>query len=127
MNVTDMMWVWVGGGLGSVLRWQVGAVVSRFYKGNIPLGTFIINVSGAFVIGFLSIFFTVDWQDRYGGLLQSAILTGVIGGYTTFSTMQLEAAKLVNVSQKIGAVAYLIVSVLCGLAAAGFGAWLAMP
>jgi hypothetical protein len=45
----------LGGGLGSVLRWWVGRVVGERYHGNFPLGTFLINVSGSFVIAYLSV------------------------------------------------------------------------
>jgi fluoride exporter len=45
-------------------------------------------------MGYLSVLFMVDWHDRHGAALNSAVLTGVLGGYTTFSSMQLDAAKL---------------------------------
>ena len=66
MKPIDIMWVGLGGGLGSVLRWWIGRVVGERYHGDFPLGTFLINVSGAFVIGYLSVLFGVDWHDRYG-------------------------------------------------------------
>ena len=94
MNPFDVIWVGLGGGLGSVLRWWVGRVVGERYQGDFPLGTFLINVSGAFVIGYLSALFAIDWRDRYGTALKAGVLTGIRGGYTTFSTMQLDAAKL---------------------------------
>ena len=54
MKPLDVMWVGLGGGLGSVLRWWVGRVVGERYHGDFPLGTFLINISGAFLIGYLS-------------------------------------------------------------------------
>jgi fluoride ion exporter CrcB/FEX len=54
MSPLDVMWVGPGGGLGSVLRWWVGRVVGERYHGDFPLGTFLINISGAFLIGYLS-------------------------------------------------------------------------
>ncbi len=125
MTALDVFWVGLGGGLGSLLRWWIGLRVGQFYKGAFPLGTFLINVSGAFVIGYLSILFTVDWRDRYGDLMNAAVLTGILGGYTTFSSMQLDAAKLAKAKDRAWAAGYLIISVLVGLAAAAFGAWLA--
>lgn len=125
MAAIDVMWVGLGGGLGSLLRWWIGLIVSKTYKGSFPLGTFLINISGALLIGYLSIFFKVDWHDRYGSFLNAAILTGVLGGYTTFSSMQLDAAKLANAGARLMACGYLIISVLTGLIAATFGAWLA--
>ena len=125
MIALDVFWVGLGGGLGSLLRWWVGLRVSQFYKGTLPLGTLLINVSGAFVIGYLSILFSVDWRDRYGDMLNAAVLTGILGGYTTFSSMQLDASKLASIKDRVWAGGYLIISVLLGLAAAAFGAWLA--
>jgi CrcB protein len=125
MKPLDIMWVGVGGGLGSLLRWLVGLVVGKSYHGDFPLGTFLINVSGAFVIGYLSVLFKVDWRDRYGSVLNSFILTGVLGGYTTFSSMQLDASKLAGKRGGIPAASYLLVSIAVGMLAAGFGAALA--
>ncbi len=125
MNALDAMWVGLGGGLGSVLRWWVGRVVGERYRGAFPLGTFLVNVSGAFVIGYLSVLFAVDWRDRYGTALNAGVLTGVLGGYTTFSSMQLDAAKLAGKGQRGLAIFYLLASVVAGLAAAGLGAALA--
>lgn len=125
MTAIDVMWVGFGGGLGSLLRWWIGLRVGKIYQGNFPLATFLINISGAFVIGYLSILFSVDWRDRYGDLINAAVLTGILGGYTTFSSMQLDAAKLATAGGRAIAAGYLMISVLVGLAAAALGAWLA--
>ena len=126
MTALDVMWVGLGGGLGSLLRWWVGRVVGARYHGDFPLGTFLINVSGSFVMGYLSVLFMVDWHDRYGSPLNSFALTGVLGGYTTFSSMQLDAARLAGTRRPIPFSAlYLLLSVAVGLLAAGFGGALA--
>ena len=125
MNALDAMWVGLGGGLGSVLRWWIGRVVGERYRGAFPLGTFLVNVSGAFVIGYLSVLFAVDWRDRYGTALNSGVLTGVLGGYTTFSSMQLDAAKLATKEGGGQALYYLVLSAVVGLIAAWLGAALA--
>ncbi len=125
MNGLDFIWVFLGGGAGSVLRWSVGRVVGERYHGDFPIGTFIINVSGAFVIGFLSVLFGIDWHDRFGTPLKSGILTGVLGGYTTFSSMQLDTATLADKSRRGMALFYIVFSVGAGLAAAALGAYLA--
>jgi CrcB protein len=57
MTAADFLWVFLGGGVGSMLRWSVGRLVGEHYNGAFPLGTFLINVSGAFVIGYLSTLF----------------------------------------------------------------------
>jgi fluoride exporter len=123
----DVIWVGLGGGLGSVLRWWIGLVVGERYRGNFPLGTFLINVSGTFLIGYLSVLFGVDWHDRYGHgmVLNAFVLTGVLGGYTTFSSMQLDAAKLSGKGRGGLAASYLLLSVAGGLLAGQLGAALA--
>ena len=114
--------VFVGGAGGSVIRWLVGLAVGERYKGvTFPLGTMLINVSGAFLMGFLSTLFNVDWKDRYGSNLTAFVLTGVLGGYTTFSSYQLDTANLYNKGGREWAL-YWAGSVAAGLIAATLGA-----
>ena len=120
-NVAVIGLVFVGGAAGSVLRWLVGAAVGRWSKAGPPLGTLLINVSGAFLMGFLSTLFEVDWHDRYGSALTALVLTGLLGGYTTFSSYQLDAVTLFGKRQRFVAVAYWAGSVALGLGAAVLG------
>ena len=125
MTPLDVAWVGLGGGLGSLLRWWIGRIVGERYHSDFPLGTFLINVTGAFAMGYLSVLFMVDWHDRHGAALNSAVLTGVLGGYTTFSSMQLDAAKLAEKRAHVSAGFYLVLSVVVGLLAAALGGALA--
>jgi CrcB protein len=127
MKPMDIAWVGVGGGLGSVLRWWIGLIVGEHYHGNFPLSTFLINVSGTFLIGYLSVLFGIDWHNRYGHgmVLNAFVLTGILGGYTTFSSMQLDAAQLAAKTRGGFAASYLLLSVLAGLLAGALGAGLA--
>jgi fluoride exporter len=123
----DVIWVGLGGGIGSVLRWWTGAMVGERYHGNFPLGTFLINISGSFVIGYLSVLFNVDWHNRFGlgMVLNALVITGILGGYTTFSSMQLDAARLAGKQHAHLAAFYLLLSIAAGLLAALAGATLA--
>ena len=115
--------VFVGGAGGSAIRWLVGKRVGERYNGiTFPLGTLLINVSGAFLMGLLSTLFNVDWKDRYGSNLTALVLTGVLGGYTTFSTYQLDTADLYSSATRGLAAFYWIGSVAAGLIAAALGA-----
>jgi fluoride exporter len=125
MTAWDVLWVALGGGVGSVLRWGVGRAVGERYHGLFPLSTFLINVSGAFAVGYLSVLFYVDWRDRYGAALNVGVVTGVLGGYTTFSTMQLDAVKLAKQRGGVSATSYLLISLVAGQLAAGLGSALA--
>ena len=114
--------VFVGGAGGSAIRWLVGIGVGERYKGStFPLGTLLINVSGAFLMGLLSTLFNVDWKDRYGSNLTALVLTGVLGGYTTFSGYQLDTANLYKRGGRAW-VLYWIGSGAAGLIAAALGA-----
>jgi fluoride ion exporter CrcB/FEX len=60
----------------------------------------------------LSVFlFAIDWHDRYSTVLKASVLTGLLGGYTTFSTMQLDAAKLAEKRHGVLAASYLLLQV----------------
>ncbi|MGE4334830.1 MAG: fluoride efflux transporter CrcB [Pigmentiphaga sp.] len=125
MRAIDVMWVGVGGGLGSLLRWQLGHLIESRIKMRFPLGTYVINVSGAFVIAYLSAAYAIEWQQRHGDLLAALVLTGVLGGYTTFSSMQLDTVQLVEDKRPWLAVFYLVSSIGAGLVAAVIGVALA--
>ena len=125
MKVIDILWVGLGGGAGSLLRWQVGRLIDERIKTKFKFGTFFINVSGAFVIAYISTLLSLGWQDRYGSVISSLLLTGVLGGYTTFSTMQLDAVQMTTAHRPGLAVVYLLTSVCAGLLAAAAGVLLA--
>jgi CrcB protein len=71
------------------------------------------------------VLFEVDWRDRYGSALNAAVLTGLLGGFTTFSSMQLGAAELKAKKRGTLAVFYLLLSTAVGLLAATLGAAIA--
>jgi fluoride exporter len=127
MNPMDVALIALGGGLGSVGRYSIGLAIGERYHGSFPLGTFMINVTGSFLIGYVSVRLNVHWYNRYGhgAVLNAFVVTGVLGGYTTFSSMQLDAAKLAGDRQGVLAASYLVLSVLTGLLAALLGAALA--
>ncbi len=114
--------VWTGvalvGGIGSVLRFVIDRAVARRVARSFPFGTLAVNISGAFLLGFL------------GGLALSkdaALMagTGFVGAYTTFSTWMLETHRLGEERQTWTALANIVVSVTLGIAAAVFGQWVA--
>jgi fluoride exporter len=77
--------------------------------------------TGAFPMGYLSVLLAVDWHTRYGTALTALCLTGIIGGYTTFSSMQMDAVKLAGTSRHVRAASYLGLSVVAGQLAAAAG------
>ena len=125
-SVEIMILVFLGGGVGSTLRWRIGIAVGERYTGKFPLGTFLINVTGGFIMGLLSTLLNVDWQDRYGSFFTALILTGLLGGFTTFSSYELDSATVFNKSERALAFTYWAGTVVAGLAAAALGRWLAL-
>jgi CrcB protein len=116
--------IFVGGGCGSLLRYAVTYWAQRPVKGSFPLGTLTVNVVGCVLIGFLASVLTgpVLIRDDY----RLAILVGLLGGFTTFSTYALETVSLTDGGQLGLAALNLTLSNVLGLAAAWVGTRTAM-
>ena len=84
--------VGVAGALGALTRYTLGRFIAERAGSQFPLGTLLINVSGAFVIGLL---FALTEHRMIPPTLQVVLATGFLGGYTTFSTMSWEGVQLV--------------------------------
>ena len=117
--------VFLGGGIGSSLRWGVGKAVGKRYHGSFPWGNFAVNITGSFLIGFLATLFLIDWDNWYGTIMIALVITGLLGGYTTFSSYELDTAKLIGKKKTGIAATYWIGSVVAGLIAALAGIFLA--
>lgn len=109
--------VLLGGGIGSVIRYVVTFGVSQWLGPGFPWWTFAINVTGSFIIGVVA----ETIQTRaFGGapVLRLFLMTGVLGGYTTFSTFSLDTLQLFEDRVALLALAYVVGSVVLGIAAA---------
>lgn len=114
--------VFLGGGSGAVLRYLVGLALGRWSQ-HFPWGTFAINIGGSFLLGLL-FGLTYAREFRHEREIMLLLGTGVLGGFTTFSTFELEGFSLLANGHAATAAAYLLGSVLAGLAAAALGAWI---
>jgi CrcB protein len=110
----------LGGGLGALARYELDRFVERRSDAVFPWSTFLINVSGCFVIGVL-VASLVDRHDT-PAWLRIGLVVGVVGGYTTFSTFAQESLDLVEARDFAVAAAYMAASVALGLAAVWAGA-----
>ena len=114
MNVlAGYLIVFLGGGIGAALRHGINLGAARFVGNGFPYATFFINVSGSFVMGFIAAWFAFKGDASQHWRL--FLTTGILGGYTTFSTFSLDAALLYERGQLALAAAYVIGSVVLGL------------
>ena len=90
----NVLVIGVSGGMGALSRYWLEGFIVRRYSGIFPLGTFLVNISGAFLLGLA---FTV-MTERFlmSPHLRSAVTIGFLGAYTTFSTLSLETLRLVE-------------------------------
>ena len=115
--------VGLAGGLGAAARFSLDSWITSRWRAPLPVGTVIINVTGSLLLGLLT-----GWALRTSGAEVLAVLgTGFLGGYTTFSTASVEAARLARSGRGLGAVVHAIAMVLLGLGAALLGLWLTSP
>ena len=118
----------LGGGAGSLIRYLATLGINEHYDGRFPLATFLINVTGSFIIGLLLVL--LDREDLLHPNFRPLLVTGFLGGYTTFSTFEWEVLALGR-SAPPTAVLYCIGSIVVGLlgcwAGANFGDRLLNP
>jgi CrcB protein len=114
--------VCVGGGLGAVSRYLLFLALQRPSGPNFPIGTLVINLLGCLAIGFL---WTLFEGTRLGHGWRLFLFTGVIGGFTTFSTFGLETMQLWEVGEWKNALLYVALSNGIGLPLVAAGALLA--
>jgi CrcB protein len=121
------MWTYVaiaiGGTLGCWARYAQTNMVQAVFGRDFPLATLSINVIGSFLMGFLFIL-TLE-RLMIPPSVRVGVLTGVLGGYTTFSTFEMETLLLAESGELFKAALYVVLSVVIGFAAAFGGAFLA--
>lgn len=113
--------VFLGGGIGSVLRHGMNILCARLFGLNFPWGTFAVNLIGSFLIGLLAAFFAFRAGAAWTQHSRLFLITGVLGGFTTFSSFSLDFAMLFERGATASAVMYVLGSVGISLAAIFFG------
>ena len=108
----------LAGAIGALCRSLLGRFVAERTNSQLPLGTLLINITGAFVIGLL---FALVGCHLISSTLQTVLATGFLGGYTTFSTMSWEGVQLARGGSTRLSLLYLAGNVACGLVAAALG------
>jgi CrcB protein len=111
--------VFLGAGIGGALRHGVNVGAARLFGYGFPFGTFIVNVAGSFLMGLLAGYFL--FRPGIGQHWRLFFTTGVLGGFTTFSSFSLDAALLIERHAFATAAGYVAGSVAASLAALFFG------
>jgi len=111
--------VFLGAGVGGALRHGVNVTAARLLGTGFPWGTLAVNVTGSFAMGVL-IAFAAN-REGVTPLMRLFLTTGVLGGYTTFSTFSLDAAALWESHRSAAALAYGAASVAGAIAAIFLG------
>ena len=117
--------VFIGGGIGSLLRYLVNRWISGTIISGFPYGTFVVNITGCFMIGFFVVYFS---EVRFAAASlpwRLFLVTGICGGYTTFSAFSLENVNLLSNNFILTFLAYSFASLAVGFLATYTGILLA--
>jgi len=113
-----MIWaIALGGAAGTVARYLVSLGMQRT-SSDFPYSTFLVNVTGSFLIGLLARILSTPTSDP---VLRAALTIGFCGGFTTFSTFSAEFVAMVEQGRALRAIVYVVLSVTVGVSATVLG------
>jgi CrcB protein len=114
-----LIFIALGGAIGAVLRYSASVGVYSLLGRGFPYGTLFVNVSGSLLMGLLSVLML----ERYdiSAEWRAAVLVGILGAFTTFSTFSIETLNLLEQGDVMRAATNIVLSVLACLAAVWFG------
>lgn len=121
-HLTASLIIGVSGAIGANARYFLGLAIQRWSGDNYPWGTFFINVSGSLLMGLFTAWLA---QAALSPNYRLFLLTGLLGGYTTFSSYSMEAVRLWERREFAKSWLYLGSSVVFGFMACAAGVWLA--
>jgi CrcB protein len=113
MWTMNYLLVFIGGGLGSVIRHSINVICPRVLGTNFPYHTFIINITGSTIMGLIAGYLAFKGDSVQSWRL--FLMTGILGGYTTFSAFSLDAGLLYERGAVGLAVLYVVGSVVLSL------------
>jgi CrcB protein len=115
----NALWIFIGGGLGSLARWGASGLIANKFGQTFPWGTLMVNVSGSFLIGLFATLTGPEGRVMAPGTFRQFFMIGLCGGYTTFSSFSLQTLNLAEEGEWFRAGANTVLSVLLCL----LGVW----
>lgn len=112
------LFVGLGGACGSLVRFSLGKIITKKTKRAFPLGTLIINISGALLLGFIN-------NMNLSSNLLLFLADGFLAAYTTFSTFMYEGFTIFHNKKHLNATIYIVSTLLLGLVSYALGQLLA--
>jgi fluoride exporter len=119
------VWVFVGGGLGSLARWGASGLIASKVGETFPWGTLCVNVTGSFIIGLFATATGPEGRWLAPASFRQFFMLGVCGGYTTFSSFSLQTLNLAEDGQWFKAGANSVLSLVLCLVGVWLGSLLA--
>jgi fluoride exporter len=89
-----LFWIGLGSALGGLARYALSGVVAHHVGETFPWGTLLVNASGSFVIGFVATLTATEGRFLVGPTTRQFVMTGVLGGFTTYSSFSLQTLAL---------------------------------
>ncbi|MEP9356572.1 fluoride efflux transporter CrcB [Xanthobacter sp. KR7-65] len=116
LSLPPALVVFIGAGLGGMIRHAMNLMVPKLLGTGFPAATFVINVSGSFLMGLIAGYFAFRDGEAWSQTARLFLTTGVLGGYTTFSTFSLDFLYLMERGDYGLALGYAAGSVALGFA-----------
>jgi fluoride exporter len=113
------LFVGLGGAIGSLLRYFIGLISNSWLGAGFPIGTLTANLVGSFLLGWFTS--GIVPLKKFPARLKTAIATGMIGSFTTFSTFSVETVGMLESNNLLLAILYVSISVVGGLYLIQFG------
>jgi len=122
----NALWIFVGGGLGSLARWGASGFIANKFGQTFPWGTLTVNATGSFIIGLFATATGPEGRWLAPAWFRQFFMLGVCGGYTTFSSFSLQTLNLADDGQWFKAGGNAVLSLVLCLGGVWLGHMLAM-
>ena len=115
MSAKLLLYIAVGGALGTVGRYLSTVLIGHWLNSGLPYGTMVVNIVGSFAMGCLLSALALEWSPSQE--VRSFVQVGILGAFTTFSAFSMDAYNQIIRGDYITAAVYVVVSVIAGIVA----------